>query len=275
MKLADRWDRLTYEKIAADLKAQNYIEVPMGIPKRKIDEAVRHFFDFLSLPQEVKDDFYFILDTQDRGSNAGYARKARTKGASDDKEYFQYRLATDRVLASKIHAHRENPRVMNLLRSARALLGEASMMCAQVVRTIDAYHPGLYQKIFSPDAERLFSLRFLKYERGEKGMRLAKAHYDRGCCTLALAESAPGLRIGKDEASLKEVVREGRSAIFFPSFTFPEDIGSATFSSSWHDVVQKEEDVWTEDTARWSIIFFADSNVPHRISYEDAHTPRK
>jgi hypothetical protein len=134
---------------------------------------------------------------------------------------------------------------------------------------LNEHHPGIYQKIFSANADRLLCLRFVKYDPAGKGGFLAKAHYDSGSCALALAESSPGLRVGKNNQTLKEIVRHGNTGIFMPAFTFAKDIGSEDFSPAWHDVVQKNN--LSETVARWAIILFADTNAERNSSYEDTH----
>ena len=132
-------------------------------------------------------------------------------------------------------------------------------------RTLDEFEkefPGLYARFIVEDTHRRFYLRFLKYDTKGKGRFLARAHFDRGGATLAIAESAPGLRIGRNNSEtgilhLEEVSHEEHSAIFFPSYHFPRLTGPE-FEPAWHDVTQSSDDQYSEDTARWAIVFFAD-----------------
>src|SRR3989338_2285307 len=238
---------LTYQGILSDVRRQNYVEVPLPITKERLDEAAQYFLDFLTLPQQVKDTFRVFVNKDDPRTAAGYVSKKRAEGESDDKEYFNY---------------------------PKNIFGEASEVLEQVISTLDQYHPGIHAKIFSQNAEKLLCLRFVKYNPVGKGEFLAKAHYDSGSCALALAESAPGLRAGKNGQSLKEIVRSGNTGIFMPAFTFAEDICSEEFTATWHDVVQKSEDLLSETVARWALILFADTNPERNSSYDDTHTAK-
>ncbi len=273
--MADKTSQnLTYEKILSDIKEQNYVEVPFPMLKEELDDVARHFLDFLTLSQDVKDRFTFILDEKDRGSNAGYARKLKTRGDSDDKEYFNYRGTTERLFADLIAEYQGDSRVQNFFKSARKVLDAATETLKKVIKVIDARHGGIYNKIFSEHADRLLALRFIKYDASGRGEFLAKAHYDRSSCTLAIAESSSGLRIGKDVTHLKEVFRHGNTALFFPSLTFADGVGSSEFTPGWHDVVQKSNQAYSKDVARWAIVFFADIKHGREITYEDAHVPK-
>ena len=265
----------SYAKIASDLVKQNYVEVPFTISQERLREAADFFLEFLRLPQSLKDAFTVIADSNDRGSDSGYALRKKDAGRSDNKEYFNYRGVTTTLLHDQIEYNRRNLTIVNFIQSARLIYGEAIEVLRQIVKVLDTRHDGLYSKIFLINPDRLICLRFVKYDMTTKGDFLAKAHYDRGCCALALAESAPGLRVGRDEKSLKEIVRNGNTAIFMPAYTFARDIGSNMFTPAWHDVVQKSEDTYKDTVARWAIILFADVRSDDSISYENTHIPQK
>ena len=181
---------------------------------------------------------------------------------------------TEQVLSEQIRNNVENPKMTNFLQSARRLFDESVKTLREVIKVVDTRHKGLYEKVFSSCSDCLIALRFVKYDPSEQGSLLAKAHYDRSACTLAVAESAPGLRIGRDESSLKEVARHGNTVIFFPSFTFASALGSNEFAPGWHDVIQQSGHSYSKGVARWSIILFTDVKSDEVISYEDAHTPQ-
>lgn len=264
---------LTYKKILADIKKQNYVEVPILISKKALEKAVKDFLNFLTLPQELKDRFTIIADKTDRGSDSGYADRKKDRGNSDNKEFFNYRKISERLLKDIIKDCAGNPKVSNFFSSTREIFGGATDTLKQVIKLIDTNHRGIYNKIFLQNPDRLLCLRFVKYDPAGKGKFLAKAHYDRGSCSLALAESATGLRIGINEAALTKVVRRGKTAIFMPGFTFAKDVGADKFTPTWHDVVQKSENIHSKNVARWAIVLFADVKT-EGISYNDTHAPK-
>lgn len=264
---------LTYEKIISDIKKQNYVEVPLLISKEALENAAKNFLEFLTLPQKLKDRFTVVADKSDRGSDSGYACRKKDKGNSDNKEFFNYRKISGILLKDVIKDYSDNPRVSNFFSSTQEIFDGAVDTLKQIISLIDIKHNGIYDKIFLQNPNRLLCLRFVKYDPAGKGKFLAKAHYDRGSCSLALAESAPGLRIGINDANLTEVVRHGNTAIFMPAFTFAKDVGSDEFTPAWHDVVQKSENIHSKDVARWAIILFADVKT-EGISYSDTHKPK-
>ena len=106
--------------------------------------------------------------------------------------------------------------------------------------------------------------------RKKEGDFLAKAHYDRGALTLALAESSPGLRLGENEEKLEEIVHKDRSLIFMPSLRFNK-VTSKEFTPTWHDVIQKKSERVNSQVSRWAIVFFADIQSDIIPTYEEAH----
>ena len=266
-------EKVTYEKIILDIQRQNYVEVPLTISSLSLDRAAQHFLDFLTLPQEVKNSFRVIADEHDRGSDSGYARKLKTHGDSDSKEYFNYRGLSEQLLKKQLEQNRSNPNVQNFFQSARGLFSETSNTLEEFIKVVDRHYQGIHNKIFSKNPGRLLCLRFVKYDSAGKGGFLATGHYDRGACAFALAESAPGLRVGKDQDTLTKIMRQGNMGIFMPAYTFNRDTDSQEFPPAWHDVVQESNDTYSKDVARWAIILFADVHSDHTISYQDTHTP--
>lgn len=143
----------------------------------------------------------------------------------------------------------------------------------EVIHALNTAHPGLSEFFLPPDREPLILLRLLAYERMEPGDFLAKGHYDRGACTLAIAESAPGLRIGKAPEDLKEVTREPGTVLFFPGLILQESTGPE-LAPSWHDVIQKEEHVLNDKTARWAIVGFLGAWNQRNLSWQETHDPK-
>lgn len=264
---------LTYEKILADIKRQNYVEAPLAISKIGLEKSAQAFIDFLGLDQVIQDKFTIMIDKEDRGSNAGYVRKHKSKGDSDNKEYFHYRGLTEKLLRGVIEEYKANFKIQNFLVLSKKVFEAGLETLSSIISVIDQRHKGIYDKIFKRNPERFICLRFVKYDVAGDCEFLATPHYDRGSCALAMAESAPGLRIGKNEQDIKEVLRNGNMAIFMPAFTFHRDIESEDFTPAWHDVVQKSADTYSENIARWAIVLFADVSSGGSISYEEAHTP--
>jgi len=88
-----------------------------------------------------------------------------------------------------------------------------------------------------------------------------------------LAESAPGLRIGRNDQDVVEVPpRQDDTALFMPALRLREF--SSDFPPAWHDVVQKKSRQWSTTCARWAIVLFIDHGNINRESTQEAHTPK-
>lgn len=260
------------EQILKELKENAYAVLPFGLSREEMEQAASDFMGFLSLPQEIKNKFFFKLDLKNRGSGVGYVRKSKFSGDGDNKEYFHYNLYAEDFF-KEMPESQNIPEVKKFFDVARRIYDEASKTLSKTLTVLEERHPGIYNKFFHKDKHPFFYLRFLKYDISGKGKFLARAHYDRGECTLALAESAPGLRIGRNEETLKEVNRVDNTVLFMPALRFSEVV-PGDFYPAWHDVIQKSDDVYSESAARWAIVFFADTQVENYVTLGEAHTQR-
>jgi isopenicillin N synthase-like dioxygenase len=261
---------LTAAEIRNQIIDQQFARIPFVLDQSKIDPVIKTLFAFFALPDETKNRFAFRLIPEDRGTEVGYWTRSRAEGSLDNRGYFHYNEYADerfRVEAA------DCPELISFMDAVRPLFLEAQDKMKEVVRTLDVDYPGLYDNLFPSDRHPLVLLRLLAYERMEPGDFLAKGHYDRGTCTLAIAESAPGLRIGKGPEDIKEVTREPNTALFFPGLTFNE-YTSPEFIPSWHDVIQKEEYILNEQTARWAIVLFNGCWTQRNMSWQEAHDPK-
>lgn len=256
------------QEIKKQLQEENFISVPFDMSRQDIEKAIAAFFDFLSLPDEIKNKLYFKIDPDNRGTEVGYRRREQRLGDLDNRQYFHYNEYADEPFL--MYAE-QNPVTKKFLLEARNVYDHAKETLGDILKSFDSEFPGTHDKFFPSDVFPRFFLRFLAYDPAEKGEFLAKGHYDRGGCTLAIAESAPGLRIGKNDASLHELEHREGQALFFADLDFPS-FTSEEFQPAWHDVIQKTENRLNDSVARWAIVFFADPIGMRNISFEEAHT---
>lgn len=243
-----------FEELAQDLQEKHHAEIPFSLTQKEFDTAATHFFDFLALPQKTKNEFYVRPTDDPRDTGIGYVRKLQAKGERDNKEYFHYHPSVEKRHFKKL-LRKNDPVIDAFFDSARTIFKEAENILHEIVTVFETEHPHFREKIF-PLSERWGSaLRFLKYDVAGKGNFLAAGHYDMGACTLALAESAPGLRLGRDNETLRPVFRNGNTVFFMMGLNFPP-ITNDQFAPTWHDVVQESEDTFNAETARWAIVFF-------------------
>lgn len=269
-------DKKTFDALVAELSEKTFAEIPCNLSRAVLENAAEKFFDYLTVPQEEKEAFHYF-DRPENRQGLGYVRKAGEEdevGKTDFKEYVHYHPKLLKHFAGSPLL--DNPKTKAYLEAAEEVHAEAFRVSKQVVKIISVEFPELYPSFF-PNTEEYMeyaALRFLKYEPSGEGNFLARAHYDRGCTTLALAESAPGLRIGKDEETLQPVVHKDGVALFMPAYQLPE-LTDMRFRPSWHDVVQSSENMYRENAARWAIVFFSDAagaTVPNK---EQSHEPMK
>lgn len=256
---------------------RNHALIPFSLVKKDFDIAVGHFFDFLSLPDEVKNKFQSNVVLSDEESFVGYVKREKqrrvdvaTKEAFyDQKEYFHYNRYAEKNFG---HLVADDLRIRAFFDSARNIYEHAEALAKRIIHDLDVDFPELSEKFLPDGVDPHFYLRFLRYFTSGTGEFLAKGHYDQGGYTLALAESAPGLRIGKGEKDLKEVVHVDGHVIFMPGLQL-QFFTSSDFTPAWHDVVQKSDDTFDAKTARWAVVFFVDPVEKIRTRWEDRHTP--
>lgn len=267
-------ERKAFDELVAELAEKTYAELPFPMTHQDLVGVAETFFGYLGLPQEEKEKLHFY-DRPENRQGLGYVRKAGEEdevSRTDFKEYFHYHPKLLKEFAGSELLLR--PETAAFLEGAGKIYAEALAAKKELFRTISVEYPGFYERFF-PETEEYIdfsALRFLKYEPSGQGNFLARAHYDRGCTTLALAESAPGLRIGKNEETLKEVVHKENVALFMPAYQLME-MTDKRFLPSWHDVVQSSNDVYRENAARWAIVFFVDAPGVPVPGKEASHTP--
>lgn len=264
------------EVLVRELSEKAYVALPFPLSNEELSAAAESFFKFLALPQEFKSSLFFLRDPNDKsGTEVGYVRQSGAKdeeyGYKDFKEYFHYHPdAKDRFA----DAVAQEPAFAAFMKTAGIIFDRAEETARAVLSQLDPAFPGIYDAFAAPDTPLERALRFLKYDATGKGKFLARAHYDRGGCTLALAESAPGLRIGKDDATLTEVVHKDGTALFMPGFHFPGLTGGQ-IPAAWHDVIQASEDTLSDDAARWAIVYFLNAPGRRLATSAEVHVPKQ
>jgi len=258
------------------LKDSAYAAIPFPLSRADFVGAAERFFEFLMVPQETKDSLFFLRNPADpQGTEVGYVRTKGEKdgevGNRDYKEYFHYHPDARERLRSIAET---TPEVAAFLDTAHGIFEHAETAARKVLSELDPEFPGLYDSFVQEGRPLERALRFLKYDATGMGKFLARAHYDRGGCTLALAESAPGLRVGKDDASLVSVVHKEGTALFMPGFHFPELTGGQ-IPAAWHDVIQASEDTVSDDAARWAIVYFLNASGRALPTSAQVHTIAK
>ena len=262
----------TLADLTAQIKEKSHAVVPFPLSHADFQAAINLFVHFLARSIEEKKAVYYNLNMGDkRGVDVGYQIRRRSEGHIDNREFFHYHPIAEEHFRAQAEA---SPELRALLNAMRHIYDTGTETTRDIIHTLNTAYPGLYEQFFPEQREPRFCLRFLKYDLAEPGAFLAKGHYDRGGCTLALAESAPGLRIGIDDLHLRDVVHDEGKVLFMPALNFP-NFTQNEIPPTWHDVIQRSEDAYSNDIARWAIVFFADVYNKPNSTWEDRHRPQR
>lgn len=267
----------SYQQIKEDVDRQRYSIVPYKIEQDKVDAGIAAFFAFLKLPQEVKDSFRLMINWEDKGSTIGYVLRIKDTNDpdyKDNKEFIHYNMyLEDAVVKGELLqgvSQEHQAVILEFMQQAKRIYKKATDCLHRMLKEFDREHAGIYDKFFPEGIHPKFYLRFLKYDVHGMGEQIARAHYDRGAITFAIAESAPGLRIGKDEENLQPVVYDRENLIFMPALALQEYV-DGQFPPAWHDVV-RAADNFSDDATRWALVFFAEPYHIRTLDNLETHT---
>jgi hypothetical protein len=238
-----------------EVRTHGWASVPFPLGSDELRDAADAFLDFCLIPQEQKVALHRYLEPSDEVSQLGYFRRAQSKGNYDDKEVWHHHVRAGELL--KDEPGWQDERTQKFMKVADEILGVGIEVLTGVLANFEDEYPGLSERILKGGTAPKVYLRFIKYIPQKPGEFLAKGHFDRGGLAIAISESAPGLRLGKDIPSLTPLEHQEHRAVFMPGVVFHEATDSS-FAPVWHDVIQKSEDQYRPDCARWAIVLFAD-----------------
>lgn len=244
------------------------------VSRALLERAAASFFTFLTLPEELKEPIRRTLSER-KGDETridfGYMRRRATQdGDQEEKMFFHYHPDVETLYKAEIE--RAGEKASAFMCDAREVWGKTVAIAKDIVDEFETRWPGVRERFFPRDELPFLIIRFLAYDARGMGEFLAKAHYDRGDFTIALGESAPGLRIGTPE-NLKEIEHRNGYVVVMPGTGFPQDV-DPSIVPAWHDVVQKPEAQVSGTTARWAIVGFFDVTDKKYIPIEATHVPR-
>ena len=250
------------------LNRQHFAPIEFSMTGEQLSDAGDRFLDFLALPDAVKRQLHFPARSH-RASADGYTDKSSVE-RKDPKQFFHWSPGL-----SDQPIYRE-------LRDAHPEIA-AFFQCAETIyQHIERALLHLFSHELAEYKDRIFRddhlvdgiLRFLSYRpRPEHGF-CARAHFDKGFSTLALADSAPGLRIGCCDSHPLQAVEYGNgTALFMPAWMLFQASGGM-IKPAWHDVVHSPSTQNVNDLcARWSIVFFINAPGTPFSSWDEVHTP--
>ncbi|MCY4314264.1 MAG: 2OG-Fe(II) oxygenase family protein [Gammaproteobacteria bacterium] len=249
------------------LRKDCFVQVPSSLSRNEIEAAAKGFLSFLSLPAKIRQCLHFPA-TVPRASADGYTDKVDLEH-KDSKQFFHWKPALmERAPCQSLR--QSEPVIEEFFQLAEHVYQKAEAILEEVY---SQYLPQYYPQIFH--AGRLIDgiLRFLCYTPNPEGKIGAKGHFDKGFSTLALGDSAQGLRIGScAKHPLTEVEYQDRQAIFMPAWMLFQS-SDGQIKPAWHEVVSDSAKPVNAFCARWSIVFFSNDPNMQYTNWDDVHTP--
>lgn len=256
------------EVFFSTLSKHGYVHVPFEVPPGTIDLAVASFFRFLQAPTAIKTHIDFTIAPEHRRGDVGYKHRVASENIyNDDKEFFHYHPAIEKHYADFLQDH---PVVADFLQYARPLWNATAATVRETLTRFEKDSPGIVNRVFDTENPHIL-LRFLKYDWPNSGRQLAKPHFDAGSCTLAIAESTEGLRIGRDPETLRLVNHQSGRAVFMFSSNYRQLLQNDNFQPGWHDVIQIDETRKGRPFSRWAIVAFIEAHGVKALSRNETH----
>lgn len=254
--------------IQKSLAEDFYVNVPFPVEASTVDAAVQAFFKFLEEPESVKNHIDFTIAPLHRRGDVGFKhRDPNDHIYNDSKEFFHFHPAVFEKYPDFLNDH---PVVNDFMLKAKPIWEASYQTVSHVLKTFEPTFPGICAKIFDTELVHV-QLRFLKYDWKKSGDLLAKPHFDAGSCTLAIAESCPGLRIGSSPENLRHVDHKPGNAIFMLSSNFKKMMDTDQFSPGWHDVIQVDKTLIGKPFARWAVVAFIEAHGVEALSRTETH----
>jgi len=258
------------ENLFKNLQEKYYVEVPFPMKRKLIEEAVLAFFKFLEAPEEIKTEIDFTIAPQHRRGDIGYRhRDASDHLYNDNKEFFHFHPTIFERYKDFIAKHEV---LSNFLNKAKPIWDLTYQTIFNVLNMMETNFPGVVDKVFKVQGDPIhIMVRFLKYDWASSGKYLAKPHFDAGSCTLAIAESCAGLRIGSCPENLQLVPHTDEQAIFMLASNFKTIMDTSDFSAGWHDVIQLEDTYIGKPFSRWAVVAFIEAHGVKALPRTETH----
>lgn len=245
------------ENIFLKLSKKAYVPVDFPVARVELEEAISSFFNFLNLPNDIKNHINLKIAPRHRRGDIGYQHRDPNDDIyNDSKEFFHFHPLIIEKYGDFLSAH---PMVKDFMTKALRIWHVVYDVTLRQLQELDKVFPNTSDKVFASDEPHIL-LRFLRYDWQKSGAYLAKPHFDSGSFTLAIAESGPGLRIGKRPEDLEIIQHSEKQAIFMLSSNFKKLIDANNLFAGWHDVIQLDDSKIGKPFARWAIVAFIEGS---------------
>lgn len=279
-------------KIHENLYENGYAPVGIDIGYSDLESAMERYLAFLELDETYHGATRFDSTQRGDGDFGRFRRVAGTEGARgampDNKDIFHFGVHTRQVTEARLSG--ALPRDMKeFLDAAEEIFWAGERSKKRALEELDWLRTGLVG-LMTPEGGTLNDvLRFIAYYPNDG--RLAKGHFDRGVCTLAIGESHEGLQITKGqngfaldcsqaymdklEQDLEPVTHASGEAKFFLGAGWnrlPDEYrqGNHDLPLGWHDVVESDKQV-NDHVMRWAIVQFCNP----MLEFQDYTVPKE
>lgn len=250
------------------LQQQRHAPVDFPMRATELSSVADAFLEFLTLPDSLKRQLHFAARSH-RASADGYTDKSAIDH-KDPKQFFHWSpMLLQKPITERLQA--SQPQVARFMEAAAGVYAQIEKVLFAV---FSRHLPNYVEPVFQQQQLRDGILRFVCYAPRPQHSFCARAHFDKGFSTLALADSAPGLRIGCCDAHpLKAVSYTSGTALFMPAWMLFQ-ASNGGIKPAWHDVIHapKQQNV-NPFCARWSMVFFVNSPGATFSSWQQLHTP--
>lgn len=267
-----------------NLYEKGYVPVGIDLGKSDLQTAIDRYSAFLEIGEEYHELTRFLSTPRGDGDFGQYRRVSGGHGergeVADNKDIFHFGAQSRQVIEARLQGALPTD-MKNFLDVAEEIYWAAQRSKRQTLQELDYYQMGLVG-IMQPEVGTINDvLRFITYYPNEE--KLAKGHFDRSTCTLAIGESHEGLRIAPGQNGLKIDANEkylayleehlqpvehiDREAKFFLGAGWnrlPMQYNSGGRNDdlplAWHDVVPSEKRV-DDKVMRWAVVMFINPYV--------------
>lgn len=263
----------THDSIALN----GFTTVDIAVTKDDLQETIDRYTDFLTLPEQYHEATRYFLTSRGDGDYGQYTRVAGSRGergdVPDNKDIFHFGEWTRQYIETTMSGSMPSE-MKAFLDASEEVYWAGQRSKRNVLEDLDSYGSTLLHTLHS----RLYTpndlLRLIAYYPNEN--KLAKGHFDRSSCTLAIGESHEGLRLttGQNgrvidvnepyledlESRLVPVEHNSGEAKFFLGAGWnrlPATIKGPhqNLELGWHDVVPSAKRVG-ERVMRWAVVMF-------------------
>lgn len=264
-------------EVRESMVEKGYSPVGIDLGVSDLQTAIDRYTAFLEIDEQYHEATRFYLSERGDGDYGQYTRVAGSTGergdVPDNKDIFHFGSMSRQVIESRISGRM--PRDMKLfLDVAEEIYWAGQRSKRTALEALDQRKAGLVGILQSERNTLNDVLRFITYYPNEE--KLAKGHYDRSTCTLAIGESHEGLRIttgqngltvNADEAyladlesRLKPVEHRDHEAKFFLGAGWNRlpgqyKAGNEELELGWHDVIPSDKQV-DQKVMRWAVVMF-------------------